>query len=176
MLICGEDLGMIPQCVPKVMKDLDILTLEIQRMPKLPGRVFARSEDIPYLSVASTSSHDMLPLRAWWEQLDDTQRENYYQEELDLEGKPPSKCDNALAQMVVTQHLAWPSIWVVLPLQDILALSDKLRLADPMQERINIPGDTHHYWQYRMHLDLDDLLQEDEFNRQILEMINKAQR
>ena len=36
MLVCGEDLGMIPGCVAWVMNDLRILSLEIQRMPKDP--------------------------------------------------------------------------------------------------------------------------------------------
>ena len=34
MLVCGEDLGMVPHCVPEVMDQLGILSLEIQRMPK----------------------------------------------------------------------------------------------------------------------------------------------
>src|SRR5690606_32792356 len=32
MLIFGEDLGMVPHCVPEVMKQLAILGLEIERM------------------------------------------------------------------------------------------------------------------------------------------------
>jgi 4-alpha-glucanotransferase len=42
MLICGEDLGMVPHCVPDVMEQLGILSLEIQRMPKKSGiRIFS---------------------------------------------------------------------------------------------------------------------------------------
>jgi 4-alpha-glucanotransferase len=173
MLICGEDLGMIPQCVPKVMQDLDILTLEIERMPKVPGRSYAMRQDIPYDSVASTSSHDMLPLRAWWEQLNHKQKEEYYDKVLGLEGTPPQTCNSQLAKIIIGRHLGWPSIWVVLPVQDILALSDKLKLADPMQERINIPGVTRHYWRYRMHLDLEELTENDDFNQPFREMLKE---
>ncbi|MEJ7660076.1 MAG: 4-alpha-glucanotransferase [Hymenobacter sp.] len=38
MLICGEDLGMVPASVPGVMHQLGILGLNIQRMPSRPRR------------------------------------------------------------------------------------------------------------------------------------------
>ena len=68
MMICGEDLGMVPDCVPDVMRQLGILSLEIQRMPKDPNVEFAHPADAPYLSVCSTSTHDMSTLRGWWEE------------------------------------------------------------------------------------------------------------
>src|ERR1700744_5432046 len=51
MLVCGEDLGMVPHCVEDVMNRLSILSLEIQRMPKQLKKEFAHPADAPYLSV-----------------------------------------------------------------------------------------------------------------------------
>ena len=77
MLVCGEDLGMIPDCVAWVMNDLRILSLEIQRMPKDPAQEFGHPEWYPYRSVCTISTHDMSTLRGWWEEdLQQTQR--YY--------------------------------------------------------------------------------------------------
>ena len=59
MLVCGEDLGMIPDCVAWVMNDLRILSLEIQRMPKNPAEEFGRLNEYPYRSVCTFSTHDM---------------------------------------------------------------------------------------------------------------------
>lgn len=55
MLACGEDLGMIPDCVGGVMAHWSILSLEMPCMDK--GRPW------PRLSVCATSSHDMGTLR-----------------------------------------------------------------------------------------------------------------
>ena len=68
MLICGEDLGMVPHCVPEVMKELGILSLEIQRMPKDPAKAFFHPDDAPYLSVVTPCTHDMSTIRGWWEE------------------------------------------------------------------------------------------------------------
>jgi len=66
MLICGEDLGLVPACVPSVMQELGFLSLEIQRMPKTFGMDYSRPADAPYLSVVTPSTHDMSTIRGWW--------------------------------------------------------------------------------------------------------------
>ena len=48
MLVCGEDLGMIPDCVASVMSGQKILSLEIQRMPKDPKQEFGNPYTYPY--------------------------------------------------------------------------------------------------------------------------------
>jgi 4-alpha-glucanotransferase len=35
---------------------------------------------------------------------------------------------------------------------------------DPNSERINVPANPKHYWRYRMHISLEDLMLQDEFN------------
>ena len=81
MLVCGEDLGMVPHCVPDVMKQLGILSLEIQRMPKDPAKEFSHPADAPYLSVIMPSTHDMSTVRGWWEE-DRNKTQRFFNHEL----------------------------------------------------------------------------------------------
>jgi 4-alpha-glucanotransferase len=174
MLACGEDLGMIPECVPQVMSKEQILSLEIERMPKAYG---VRVGDVmrnPYLSVCSTSTHDMSPLRLWWR--DEAEHDDYYKEILGLEGDAPAEATAELCEKIVARHLASPSMLAVLPLQDWLSLSEELRADDIEHERINIPSNPHHYWRYRMHLPLEELLSAADYNEKLRKLIADSKR
>ncbi len=162
MLICGEDLGMVPDCVPEVMKQLGILSLEIQRMPKDPKKEFFYPQEAPYLSVITPSTHDMSTVRGWWEEnRERTQR--FYNHVLGQWGDAPFFCESWVNRAIVLQHLYSPAMWGIFQLQDILGMSDTLRRANPQEERINNPAISKHYWQYRMHISLEDLIKEKEF-------------
>jgi 4-alpha-glucanotransferase len=175
LLICGEDLGMVPACVPEVMKQLGLLSLEIQRMPKALNADFSRPAEAPYLSVVTPSTHDMSTIRGWWEE-DDTVTRKFYQQELGATGEPPKECSGAMNQTIVEQHLASPAMLSIFQLQDLLGMDESLRRPDIQGERINIPADPRHYWRYRMHLTLEDLLRADAFNDQLLALIRKNDR
>lgn len=169
MMVCGEDLGMVPDCVPSVMQELQIFSLEIQRMPKDPKVLFTDLQRLPYLSVCTTSTHDMSPLRLWWtENREVTQR--YYNEVLHHEGAAPEACTPQLCEEIVRNHLQSSAAWVILPWQDWMSLDERLCHPSPASERINIPANPEHYWRYRMHLSLDDLLKETAFNEKIAAM------
>ncbi len=170
MLVCAEDLGMVPACVPDVMAELRILSLELQQMPKTYGLAFGRLADNPYRSVCTFSTHDMAPLRQWWDE-DEARAQRYYHEVLHREGPAPHPLPAALAADIVRLQLQCPSMLCVLLLQDWLAVSDRLRLADGDAERINIPADPHHYWRYRMHLNIEDLLADADFCRTISTLV-----
>jgi 4-alpha-glucanotransferase len=170
MLACAEDLGMIPACVPYVMNQLQMLSLEIQRMPKDPTLTFADTRNYPYLSVCTTSTHDMSTLRAWWEE-DGGKRQRYYNEVLGQWGEAPVYGEPWICSAIVRNHLWAPSMLTILPLQDWLSIDAKLRRDNPNDERINIPANPRHYWRYRMHLTLEQLLASDSFNEQIRTMI-----
>ena len=175
MLVCGEDLGMIPSCVPDVMHQLGILSLEIQRMPKAQGILFENLNAIPYQSVCTTSTHDMNPIRAWWlENRDNTQQ--YYQQILWKNGKAPEDCTPEISEQIILNHLASPALWVILPWQDWMSIDGNLRNPDPKTERINIPANPDHYWRYRMHLSLEQLLKEKDFNEKVKSMMQNAGR
>ena len=176
MLICGEDLGMIPDCVPQVMKELEILTLEIQRMSKNPQTEFLQARDIPYLSVCSTSTHDMSPIRAWWQESDRNYLARFYHNELHQTGNPPEVCTSGIAEQIIAQHLHWENMWSIFPIQDLLALNDRLKRKDPMEERINIPADPNHYWRYRMHITIEELMNDTEFNQELKKLLEVSGR
>ncbi|MEZ4952462.1 MAG: 4-alpha-glucanotransferase [Saprospiraceae bacterium] len=174
MLICGEDLGMVPGCVPGVMKDLGILTLEIQRMSKNPKTEFLQEADIPYLSVCSPSTHDMSPIRLWWEEMEVDQRQRFYWHEIHQIGQPPVFCEPYVVERILAQQLKWDSLWTVFAIQDIFALDGKLRRENPAEERINIPAITQHYWQYRMHISLEELMHAEALNNQFYKLIAES--
>lgn len=166
MLICGEDLGMVPASVPGVMKDLAILSLEIQRMPKDPAVEFFHPNTAPYLSVVTPSTHDMSTVRGWWEE-DRVKTQRFYNTQLGQAGHAPYFCEPWVNKIIVLQHLYSPAMWSIFQLQDLLGINGKVRRQNPHEERINIPANPKHYWQYRLHLTLDDLMQKDEFNNEL---------
>ncbi|HVG12628.1 MAG TPA: 4-alpha-glucanotransferase, partial [Flavisolibacter sp.] len=157
MLVCGEDLGMVPHSVPGVMSDLGILSLEIQRMPKNPQIEFFHPKDAPYLSVTTPSTHDMSTIRGWWEE-DRAKTQKFFNTVLEAPGDAPYFCEPWINRALVLQHLYSPAMLSIFQLQDLLGMSETLRRQDPNEERINIPADPAHYWRYRMHLTLEQLL------------------
>ncbi|MDE6265220.1 MAG: 4-alpha-glucanotransferase [Paramuribaculum sp.] len=163
MLCCGEDLGMIPACVPSVMDELEILSLKVQRMPDDPTREFADTRRYPYYCVATTSTHDMGGFRQWWEE-DPKRTRRFYNDGLGLRGDAPYYAEPWICDRVVTDHLTSPAMLCILPLQDWLALDGRIRRNDPRQEQINDPANPDNHWNYRMHITLRQLLSEKEFN------------
>lgn len=175
MLVCGEDLGMVPPCVPEVMKQLGILGLEIERMPKSHDKEFFHPDDAPYLSVVMPSTHDMSTIREWWEENPErTQR--FYNYMLGQYGEAPRICEDWISKKIILQHLYSPAMWSIFQLADLLGMNEKLRMEDPRKERINIPSDPSHYWHYRMNLTLEDLIKQKEFNKELNNYINESGR
>lgn len=172
MLTCGEDLGMIPACVPEVMASQRILSLEIERMPKALGVAFGDTVNYPYLSVAATSTHDMSTMRGWWRE-DGELRQRYWREVMRRQGEAEAECSAESARFIVERHMLSGSMLAILPLQDWLAIDESMRAADPDSERINVPANPNHYWRYRMHLTVEDLLISAEFNCLVAELVAK---
>lgn len=175
MLVCGEDLGMIPACVPSAMDRLKITSLEIQRMPKDPKDKFGYPNRYPYLSVCTTGTHDTSTLRGWWEEDRQTSQE-YYNKVLNIHGEAPYYCETWLCQRIIEDHLHSPSMLAVLPLQDWLSIFENLRREDPNVERINVPANPKHYWRYRMHTSIEELISNQEFVNKIKDLIIKSGR
>ena len=175
MLCCAEDLGMLPDCVAPVLDALRILTLEIQSMPKQSGFEFTHLDGNPYRSVATVSTHDMPPLRLWWEESPErTQR--YYVSMLQKQGRAPEHLPAHLAEEIIARHLYCPSMLCILSIQDWLAMDTELRSKHPRDERINVPSDPYNHWKYRMHLPLEDLIAATKYNNKVRTMIQRSKR
>ena len=175
MLVCGEDLGMVPHCVPEIMKQLGILSLEIQRMPKDPNITFFHPVNAPYLSVVTPSTHDMSTIRGWWEE-DRNVIQAFYNSLLGQHGEAPTTCEPWVNTAIIKQHLSSPAMWSIFQLQDLLGMSADLRRENPEEERINVPAVSKHYWRYRMHIPLENLVKEKEFNEELRSMIEGSGR
>ena len=175
MLCCAEDLGMLPECVQPVLDHLRILTLEIQSLPKQSGFEFTHLDGNPYRSVATISTHDISPLRLWWEESPErTQR--YYVSMLQKQGRAPEHLPAHLAEEIIARHLYCPSMLCILSLQDWLAMDSELRSKNPREERVNVPSDPYNRWKYRMHLTIEDLLTATKYNNKVRTMITRSKR
>ena len=176
MLTCGEDLGMIPDCVPEVMNELGILSLEIQRMPKSPRDEFADPDRYPYYCVCATGTHDTNTLRAWWEE-DRAVTARFWHNMLHGTGDMPWFCEPWVCAKIIDQHLKSPAMLCILPLQDWISIDGNVRYpGNPEDERINVPAIPRYYWRYRMHLTLEDLLSKSDLNGTLKGMIRGSSR
>jgi 4-alpha-glucanotransferase len=174
MLLCGEDLGMVPACVPGVMSELGILSLEIQRMPKTSVNEFFDLDQAPYMSVVSPSTHDMTTLRAWWAE-NSSRAARFASQMLGIES-PSADLSGEDASHILRQHLRSSAMWAIFPLQDLLAIDELIRHPDPDAERINVPSIMPYYWRYRMHLGIEELAAADGFNHQLAHLISASGR
>lgn len=175
MLACAEDLGMIPACVKPVMDKLQLLSLEIQRMPKQLGTLFNNIKKYPYLSVATPSTHDMSVLRAWWKE-DPAHTQQFYNQVLGKKGPAPDEANTEICTQIIRMHLMSPSMLALIGLQDLTAMDVDLRGTDPDEERINIPANPRHYWRYRMPMTLETLSGAGAFNEKLKELIKQGNR
>ncbi|MDE5554523.1 MAG: 4-alpha-glucanotransferase, partial [Muribaculaceae bacterium] len=175
MLVCAEDLGMIPACVPAVMEKLEILSLEIQRMPKDPNSAFGNTWQYPYFSVCTTSTHDMGGIRQWWEE-DRAKTQQFYNSVLHDSGEAPYFAEPWICDQIIDIHLKSPSMLCIIPLQDWLSINGAIRRNNPREEQINVPANSRHYWRYRMHLTVEELRSNREFTQYLKSKIKSSGR
>ncbi len=175
MLPCAEDLGMVPSSVKGVLERLQILSLEIQRMPKKFGVRFDNLKENPYLSVSTIATHDMPPFRLWWhENREETQV--FYHEVLKREGDAPEDATPEICEQVVSEHLKCPSMLCANSLQDYMAIDGDLRNPYYEEEQINVPSNPNQYWNYRMHLTIEQLAGASSFNEKLRMLIKSSGR
>ncbi|MFN5423465.1 MAG: 4-alpha-glucanotransferase [bacterium] len=175
MLLCGEDLGFIPRCVPDVMQLLGLLSLEVQRMPKIPNHQFVNLTDVRYLSVVTPSTHDISTIRAWWQE-NRILSQQFYTDELAQHGIAPNCADPTIIQSILLQHLSSNAQWAVFQIQDLLAINEETWVKDPKEERINIPEDPNHCWKYRMNIGIEELLKNNDINNKLKFLIESSGR
>lgn len=171
MLVCGEDLGMVPQSVGPLMNELQILQLDVERFP----RYHHQFGDLHYLSVKGTGNHDMLTLRQWWHEVRH-ESEWVYHGLLGLNDHFPAHIDAHVAELLMKLHLESNSMWVIIPLQDLTTLSPELMRADMDAERINVPENPKNVWRYRFHMNIEELHDAEGFNGKVRRLIGGSGR
>ena len=175
MMICGEDLGMMTACVTTAMKELGILSLEVQRAPKSSKIEFFHPANAPYLSVVTPSTHDMSTIRGWWEE-DRAVTQRFYNSQLGHWGEAPYFCDWWICRDILLQHLYSPAMWTIFQMQDLMSISEEIRRPNPHDERINVPSNSMFSWRYRVHINMEDLLEKDDFNDELRNYITQSGR
>ncbi len=175
MIICAEDLGFVSPCVQEVLDEVSFLSLFIQRWSKEPSKDFSDPKFYPDRSVCSPANHDTSTLRQWWKE-GRVITQQFYNQMLGGEDRAPEECEPEIVKQIFEQHLISPARWSIFLLQDILALNAQLRHPNPNQERINNPEDPNHYWNYRMHITLEELCEQCELNDLFKAMIVNGNR
>ena len=144
-------------------------------MPKDPDKEFGDVTDYPYLSVCTTSTHDMSGIRAWWEE-DRNKTQRYYNYILQEKGEAPYYCEPWICEKILAMHMHSPSMLAIIPLQDWLSIDGNIRRNNPVEERINVPANPRNYWRYRMHITIEDLLKNSDFNKRVFELVRSGGR
>ncbi len=167
MLMCAEDLGVVPACVPEVLEELGLLGLRVERWGDGSGR---HPGKFPRLTVSTTSTHDTSTLRGWWQEQGWNRHE--YFGWLNLPGSCPDYLTTEVCAAILERNLNSNSLIAVFPLQDLFALHYDLRTPDPADERINVPGvESAGNWTYRMKLPIESLLAYGLYNDYLKEFI-----
>ncbi len=174
MLVCAEDLGTIPHCVPKVLEELGILGLHVTRWSKKYneyGEPFMKPSDYNYLSVSTPAVHDSSTVRQWWSEFSSSDE---ISNALNLDNKLGSEPTTLEVERLFEALLKTSAKIAMFQFQDLLAIDENLRRKDIDSERINVPGTTNdENWSYRMDLKLEDLLKEKKYNEKLRRLIEK---
>jgi 4-alpha-glucanotransferase len=163
MLPCAEDLGAVPDCVPRVLAQVEIFGLRVVRWFRewnKEGQPYIPLEEYPELSVCTPAVHDSSTLREWWE------READQEQFSGFIGYPslPKVYNPGTAKVILHRIAAAASRFRVFQIQDLLHLSSKWYAEDPASERINVPGTANDFnWTYRLPAPIEKLEKDKDF-------------
>jgi 4-alpha-glucanotransferase len=177
MLMCAEDLGVVPACVPKVLKELNVLSLKIERWTRKwdePGAPYVAHTHYPRLSVCTPSVHDTNTLNGWWElELSDEEKAKYLKH-IHYKGSVKGGYSVELAAYIFAHLLDTSSILCVFQIQELFSLITELRASNPEDDRINVPGTISDLnWTYRIYSSLEFLENYEKFSSYLKTIINK---
>ncbi len=175
MLLCAEDLGWSPGFVEPVLYQNCMLSLEVQRMPKRGNGYFTNMLSVPYRSVVTPGTHDMPVIRDWWKK-DNGLVQYFYNQYLKLPGEKPEEPTSEILYKIFKQFLFSPAMWCILPWQDMVGCDPALAYPEPEQEWINNPDDAHNKWDYRMHLNLEELDSHENFTETWKQLLQESGR
>lgn len=173
MLVCAEDLGVIPDCVPRILASHEILGLKIVRWARNwnhPGQPYYPVKNYPLLSVCTPSVHDTSSLRQWWYEERDHRD---FLDAIDVKEDPHQDYTPELAQKIISGLMGTSSLLAIFAIQDLLAMDSGLRPGNPDEERINFPGTvSERNWSYKMKPSLEILHSQGEFNKMLKSIIH----
>lgn len=175
MLLCAEDLGMVPDFTEDVLHSLDMLSLDVQQVGKYGNTNFSDISAADYESVVMPGTHDMATIREWWESQRD-RAQYFFTNILKEKGEAPYFCEPWICKKIIEIHLQSPAMLSIFLLQDVIAMNGNLRRANPYEERINDPANNDHVWNYRTHISLNKLAEEKAFTQEIHSMIKSGNR
>lgn len=136
MLPVGEDLGLIPPYVGKVLADAGVPGYKVLRWEKT-GENYTDTAAYYRVSLATTCTHDMEPLAVWWECVDARERALFWK--MVSSGGPVPPFEKAV-DPIIKKLINSGSRLVILPFQDVWGLKD----------RINTPNTVGpHNWSFR---------------------------
>ena len=172
MLPCAEDLGAVPECVPRVLAKLKIFGLRVVRWHRrwdVDNQPYIPFEEYPELSVCTAAVHDSSTIREWWE------READQEQFAGFIGFPslPKIYNPGTAKAILTKTASARSHYRVFQFQDLLHLCAKWYSADPVSERINVPGTYNDFnWTYRLPASIEEIAKDSELIKTIAELSN----
>lgn len=172
MLVCAEDLGAVPECVPEVLKELKILGLHVTRWAKKYGEYgepYIKPSEYNYLSVSTPAVHDSSTVRQWFSEITSA---NDLSTALNLDENIGSEPTPKEVKKLYRALLKTSSKIAMFQFQDLLAIDNSLCKKDPMEERINIPGTVgDNNWSYKMEFTIEDLIIKKTFNKNLKELL-----
>ena len=168
MLTCAENLGVVPEAVPRVLDALGILSLYIPRwahywdkegQPPIPPAEYRPD------SVCAPSVHDTSTVRGWWQT--ESGRDLLWRT-LGLPGDAPAVFDAFAARTVYEGFARSASRILVLQIQDLLVFEPRLLHPDVAQERVNVPGSYNDFnWTYRLPILLEEFVRIESIGREV---------
>ena len=114
----------------------------------------------------------MCPLRAWWVS-DRDRAQDYYNNVLGAAGKAPQAPESWIFREMLRSHLGSSSMLTIIPIQDYLAIDEDICTPDPLSERVNDPSEPRHYWRYRLHLNLEQLVRAERLSADISSLVRR---
>ncbi len=136
----GEDLGVIPNYVRRMLVDLRIPGYKVLRWEREDNGYYREPRHYPSASLATTSTHDTETVRGWWETMPQQERANMWEmiSAQKTDGNVPFTLD--VQRAILRRVLESGSALTLFSWQDITGTL----------ERVNVPGvvdDTN--WTYR---------------------------
>lgn len=172
MLVCAEDLGAVPDCVPRTLSELGILGLKVNRWTKewkKPGEPYIPAASYPYGTVATPSVHDTSTLASYWDEEADQSERKAFLASIGITDLP---CDrnftDETASAVIRGILSTSSMICILQVQDIAGLSKDEELYRFSRERVNVPGTVNdENWTMRLPIQIHELQAKKELIRTV---------